>query len=568
MIPSNPVPQVCNYGTSATYRDLPNEEQLRNGVVPLDSLPAAWWNCMWNMTNGAINCARYAAGVLIDEINTVLTRAGVCVNCGCVDQLYQAIDKIRQTIGTASVAGAVKSSSTASEVAIDPTTGIMSVNCLGNAASLTTTAATVVGAINELKSTYDSCISSLDTAVGGKAPTSHASSANTYGVGSATDYGHLKISDVYNNSNCQGTDIAASQKAVYCAWKVASDAAAGNISLGNTAGCALGTAAAGSAATAARSDHVHPAPTCVMDYCNSTNPLYVGYAGTGLSCAQVSQLAAFSTSYVSGKTIIKDVSKAVLQSWLGLGSAAYCGTSSFRSSTWLPTALGGIAINPGACASYNEGIRINVANNCFATLNIGGAANSVCGAGGFWIGTNCATSPGKLYVNYGASNKASYFQCNADGTVYWCGNVCGALAGCACCAGRDGSGCSFGTAARCAATAFRASDWWPNCLCCGCVCTAYCASKAAYADQAYCGCSFGNNLWNGRSNKSGTCWCACWNTSCNGNLTFCNCGYGILIYNIKNGYHCVAGIVPSYGKTATVSCMCCGTSCAQAWYIY
>lgn len=292
MIPSNPVPQVCNYGTSATYRDLPNEEQLRNGVVPLDSLPAAWWNCMWNMTNGAINCARYAAGVLIDEVNTVLAQAGVRVNCSCVDQLYQAINKIRQTIGTAAVAGAVKSSSTASEVAIDPTTGIMSVNCLGNAASLTTTASTVVGAINELKSTYDTCWSNNATALNGKAPTNHASSANTYGVGSATNYGHLKISDTYTSVLATCSGVAASQKAVACIYAVAAAAAADNISLGNTAGCALGTASAGTATTAARSDHVHPVQNYIP-YTGAGNGVVTAYQASTAYCGSAAEWASY-----------------------------------------------------------------------------------------------------------------------------------------------------------------------------------------------------------------------------------------------------------------------------------
>ena len=78
MIPSNPIPAVCNYGASAVYKEEPSEEQIRAGVVPLDSLPAGWWNCMWYANNRAINCARAAADSLIQEMNTVLTQAGVC----------------------------------------------------------------------------------------------------------------------------------------------------------------------------------------------------------------------------------------------------------------------------------------------------------------------------------------------------------------------------------------------------------------------------------------------------------------------------------------------------------
>lgn len=265
MLPSNPIPAVCDYGSAALYRELPNEEQIRAGVVPLDSLPAAWWNCMWYATNQAVNCARYTAGALIDEINTVLTRAGVCVCDTCVDQLYTAIESIRTTIGNASVAGAVKSSSCPGEVSIDAN-GIMTANCVGNAAALTTQARTLTGAINELKSTYDCCISDLETATtalgNNKAPVNHLSDQTTYGVGNAGCYGHVKLSDTY--STCVGgvsEGVAASQKALFDAYDYLINNA--GAPLGNTVGCALGTASAGTLTTAARSDHVHPMPTCI-----------------------------------------------------------------------------------------------------------------------------------------------------------------------------------------------------------------------------------------------------------------------------------------------------------------
>ena len=87
-----------------------------------------------------------------------------------------------------------------------------------------------------------------------KAPVAHASSATTYGVGNASCYGHLKISDTYTSvlSECSG--VAASQQALVCVYNSVTTKAG----LGNTAGCALGTASAGVAGTAARSDHVHP----------------------------------------------------------------------------------------------------------------------------------------------------------------------------------------------------------------------------------------------------------------------------------------------------------------------
>ena len=165
MLSSNPICPVCNYATSAVYCDLPTPEQLVNGVKPLDSLPAAWWNKMWNMINCSVNQARGAVGSFITELNNVLAGAGICPNCVCTDQLYQAIDRIRQTIGNATVAGAVKSSSTPGMVSID-NNGFMTANCVGNATQLATSARTLVDAVNELKTTYDTCFGSVSTALG------------------------------------------------------------------------------------------------------------------------------------------------------------------------------------------------------------------------------------------------------------------------------------------------------------------------------------------------------------------------------------------------------------------
>ena len=266
MTPINGIPAVCNYGTSAVYSDYPSEEQLRAGVVPLDSLPAAWWNKMWCATNGAINEARDMVGQLITEINSVLAQAGICPSSACTDQLYQSINLIRQRLATASVPGAVVSSSAAGAIAV-ANDGTMSVNCLGNIASLTTATSTIVGAINELKTTYDNCFTSvggaIDTLNQGKAPVGHASTQATYGVGNASCYGHVKLSDSFTAvlDDCEG--VAASQYALATVYSCIQAAA----SLGNTVACPLGiVASAGCCATAARSDHVHlaalPTVTC------------------------------------------------------------------------------------------------------------------------------------------------------------------------------------------------------------------------------------------------------------------------------------------------------------------
>lgn len=455
MLSSNPICPVCNYATSAVYCDLPTPEQLANGVKPLDSLPAAWWNKMWNMINCSVNQARGAVGSFITELNTVLAGAGICPNCVCTDQLYQAIDRIRQTIGNATVAGAVKSSATPGMVSIDEN-GLMTANCVGNATQLATSARTLVGAVNELKTTYDVCFGNVSTALGGKAPTSHASSTNTYGVGTAAAYGHLRISDTYA-SNLGDAGMAASQTAIYCVYKYAEQVAASAHNLGNTAGCPLGTASAGTAATAARSDHVHQIPSCVKDKYGETLCIGIGYSGPGLTAAQLTHFAAYSTNYETNCTVIKDVSAGNVKQALGLGSAAYCDATAFRSCTWVPFCV--------TCASGAHFIqRFGIVDGGTYTVALFDGCQSSQAARLYASCQNLLhfdTIGGILYANKFCGT-ASCASCAHDA----CTAHQASCAYYATCATYNGSGVAFGTAATCDATAFRSCTWVPSCVTC------------------------------------------------------------------------------------------------------
>lgn len=75
-------------------------------------------------------------------------------------------------------------------------------------ASLGTRMGAAEGDITEAQNDIDG----LQTAVDGKAPTNHASTANTYGQGSSTDFGHLKVADSGSAAASSGT--AASPKMV------------------------------------------------------------------------------------------------------------------------------------------------------------------------------------------------------------------------------------------------------------------------------------------------------------------------------------------------------------------
>lgn len=75
-------------------------------------------------------------------------------------------------------------------------------------ASLDTRMDAAEGDITEAQNDIDG----LQTAVDGKAPTNHASTANTYGQGSSTNFGHLKVADSGSAAASSGT--AASPKMV------------------------------------------------------------------------------------------------------------------------------------------------------------------------------------------------------------------------------------------------------------------------------------------------------------------------------------------------------------------
>ena len=80
-------------------------------------------------------------------------------------------------------------------------------------------------------------INQVNSDLAKKAPTSHASTATTYGVGNASNYGHVKLSDTYNSKiGYASSGLGASQVAVYGAYYAATNNPTVNFTFTNASG--------------------------------------------------------------------------------------------------------------------------------------------------------------------------------------------------------------------------------------------------------------------------------------------------------------------------------------------
>lgn len=260
------------YASQSSYLTPIPSANIERGVIPLDSLPADWWNWLWN--NITLNEARIVQFInsVFSEINSVLSAAGVTPSTASTTDLKTAIQKLATTVATSAVPGSVLSSTLSGKLRVIAD-GTASINGLGTPDQLETTSKEVVSAINEVL-----------TLAQGKAPTSHASSATTYGVGTTQQYGHVKVTEgcglaiscgtISLNApgyNCTGTVTAV------CYNGTKYTPSSGVVNLGNapsgfpgygTAICALNgnlccASSAGTSNLVARADHVHQMPSCI-----------------------------------------------------------------------------------------------------------------------------------------------------------------------------------------------------------------------------------------------------------------------------------------------------------------
>ena len=74
--------------TRPEFVDMPTTLQQQEGVAPMDTLPAQWWNAMWKLATKDINAFRDYVGDAFTEINNLLTKFGITLEDADSEQLY------------------------------------------------------------------------------------------------------------------------------------------------------------------------------------------------------------------------------------------------------------------------------------------------------------------------------------------------------------------------------------------------------------------------------------------------------------------------------------------------
>lgn len=178
------------YASDTLYLD--NPENRLKGHEPLDSLPASWWNFLWQYICEVQDGFYQDVTGLYNEVCTVITTAipGAILDSQRKDQLYQAVKAISEKIATSSEVGGIISSDEGGKVSVDESTGVATANGLGNVADVDPAirGATIVDSINNLASSLDDTNEVL-------VPTNHAYETRRYGGGTEDLYGHVRITD-------------------------------------------------------------------------------------------------------------------------------------------------------------------------------------------------------------------------------------------------------------------------------------------------------------------------------------------------------------------------------------
>lgn len=151
MISGTSLDEIAEYaGDEQAQIVKPDDLNYSLGVKAGWTAPAAWWNWLFNaLTKIAIE-TRNDISAILAELNNTLTAAGIDPDSATQDQLADAIEKLSAAVATSENLGTVKSSYGAGNVSVDPDTGIMAVNGLGDLSAIALPVQNIVEAIELL----------------------------------------------------------------------------------------------------------------------------------------------------------------------------------------------------------------------------------------------------------------------------------------------------------------------------------------------------------------------------------------------------------------------------------
>lgn len=140
--------------------------------------------------------------------------------------------------------------------------------------------------------------------------------------------------------------------------------------------------------------------TGVTDYNNSGRLIQVGWEGDGLNTSNLTHIA----GYTDNGTKIKDVSKDVLKSWLGLGSAAYEENTIVRD------------VGDGRPLTFNYSAdSVNYNDFTWIPVWINGQMKTV---NKNVLSTSGVQSSGSNYIRFGDGTQICWYSINSDGSDY------------------------------------------------------------------------------------------------------------------------------------------------------
>ena len=201
------------------------DSKVSTSVLPSDVLPKAD-----SGSGKAGTSEKYSRGdhVHPSDSSKLDKNGGEASNLLIVDG-YTMVDQNDNKVGVSQSDGALKFSSSGSDPNVvlryvgDPVDEYDAVNLktLGTIADeIDTTARDALAAAQDAQSNASSALTEAQS----KAPKAHASTATTYGAGSSSNYGHVKLSDSHTSTSGTSGGTAATPSAVKSAYDLANKA--------------------------------------------------------------------------------------------------------------------------------------------------------------------------------------------------------------------------------------------------------------------------------------------------------------------------------------------------------